>query len=424
MRIHRFWFLKTLGLTLLAVSVVILFNFLVDPYGLYGVLSIPGVNANKHVATRHSRMIKPYLVERGRYQALALGSSRTEIGIDPDHPGWDPLYRPSYNLALGGAGIEEIAGRFESVLEKQSVSQVVVGLDFFMFNALLDNPLSRDRGVATFQPDDFGDLVLTLGTVDAFLDSLETLRKQDKIKNPAYRQSGQIDLTFNIARLQRGGHHKSFLRMERKYLESNFFPPPGRIFRFVHPDTGESTFLALRRVLDLARENRVDLRLFISPCHSRMMEVIEQAGLWPLYEEWKRELVRLLDEEALAHPGKNPYVLWDFSGFNSVTMEEVPPPGDIESRMRYYWEGSHYRSETGDLVLDRLFGVSDANRPIPEDFGAVLTSAGIEEHLAETRRRKEIWRRSHASEVDEIHGLAREALSASGDPQGDDGKGS
>jgi hypothetical protein len=70
---------------------------------------------------------------------------------------------------------------------------------------------------------------------------------------------------------------------------------------------------------------------------------------------------------------RRPIPLGDFSGYNSMTTEPVPPSGDTTSRMKWYWESSHYRKELGDLVLDRLLEYEGTGRAIPVDFGILLT---------------------------------------------------
>jgi len=91
-----------------------------------------------------------------------------------------------------------------------------------------------------------------------------------------------------------------------------------------------------------------------------------------------------------------------------VTTEEVPAQGDRQTTMRYYWEGSHFRSEAGDLVLDRLFGWREAGREVPADFGVRLRSANVEAHLDETRRLRDAYRRTHASDLVDLRRMALE----------------
>ena len=53
--------------------------------------------------------------------------------------------------------------------------------------------------------------------------------------------------------------------------------------------------------------------------------------------------------------------------------------------MRWFWEFSHYRHVTGNLILDRVLGDDVPERHLPADFGVRLTAESINAHLAHSR---------------------------------------
>lgn len=65
----------------------------------------------------------------------------------------------------------------------------------------------------------------------------------------------------------------------------------------------------------------------------------------------------------------------DFSVYHPFTAEKVPT--DKNTKMKYYWESSHYKNELGLIVLDRLVGDSKY-----EDFGMELNLDNIDTYLA------------------------------------------
>ena len=92
-------------------------------------------------------------------------------------------------------------------------------------------------------------------------------------------------------------------------------------------------------------------------------------GLGERYEFWLRELVRINEEEA-ARAGRPPLPLWDFSDPNTITRRTGSSRPATLTPMRWFWEHSHYRKITGDLVLDRVFGTTRAGaRRCRADFG-------------------------------------------------------
>src|SRR5262245_52067296 len=78
--------------------VVAAFVIAVDPYYVFGLPSWSGFNAVRPYYERHVLVAKPYQVRRLRPAAVALGSSRVEVGIDPRHGGW--IDRAVFNFAL------------------------------------------------------------------------------------------------------------------------------------------------------------------------------------------------------------------------------------------------------------------------------------------------------------------------------------
>jgi len=151
---------------------------------------------------------------------------------------------------------------------------------------------------------------------------------------------------------------------------------------FTNPRTGFTAFDPYRFMLRQAYAEGTDLRLYTTPSISSLREIFVGLGLGTRYDFWLKELVKINEEEA-ARANRPPLQLWDFSDVNTITRETIPETGDL-TPMHWYWEQSHYRKETGDLILDRIFGHNDPARPVPADFGVRLTSANIDAHITRT----------------------------------------
>jgi len=61
-------------------------------------------------------------------------------------------------------------------------------------------------------------------------------------------------------------------------------------------------------------------------------------------------------------------------------------PTDPKIEMKWHWEASHYKHELGLIVLDRLIGLSEY-----QDFGVVLNSGNIKEHLENQKKQRAIF---------------------------------
>jgi len=167
--------------------------------------------------------------------------------------------------------------------------------------------------------------------------------------------------------------------------------PPNLQYCFTNAETGMTTFDPFRFMIRRAYAEGTDLRLFITPLHAAVHLALNALGLEGRYAFWLKELVRINEAEA-TKAGRPPFPLWDFSTANSVTTEPIPKADD-RTPMHWYWEVSHYRRETGDLILDRVLGdgASAPARTLPTDFGVRLIAANIDAHLAQAKAGLENW---------------------------------
>ena len=395
---YLWWVALPVGGLLLLTALV---NLLVDPYGLYGLVEREGFNAAKPTVMQSLRLHKARQVERIRPRAIVLGTSRAERGLDPRHPGFTA--QPAYNLAFAGASIYEMLRYYQHARAQQVPEQVVLALDLVAFNVHAQKKADFAEERLAVDPDGdvrrgawLHDLAPTMLTRTALSASLRTLAAQSEAARiPVFDAGGQLQPRDYRATIWGGrGHAAAFRASERHFIAEAWFPAPRYAFAF--GDGGESTFEHYRRLLRLAYADGADLRVLISPGHARQWELLEVVGLWPAWEHWKRELVRLNEAEA-ARAGVQPFPIWDFSGYNSITTEPVPRMRDV--RMRWHWESSHYQSETGDLILHRVFGTPAS---VPADFGTRLSGATVEAVLASLRRAKTAYRQREPEHFVEI----------------------
>ena len=394
-------YLKKIGLGLtMAFAVVVSFNLLMDPYGVYDIPGIDGINIDKPVFRSHSRLAKAYQVRHQKPAAIILGTSRGDVGLDPNHPGWGG--HPVYNLAFPVASIYEMLRYFQHAHSVNPLKQVVIDFDFFQFQkghlprsdfdeknlAVDSNGLPQTQGIDTY--------LATLASLDAISDGMETLSKQGQ--NPGSLNNGRA--TFFSLREQ-FDHHEEFLINEHNYFNKQY-----RKFVLATLEDDPLIVGSYRTLLKTAYRREIDFRLMISPSHARQQEVIAAKGLWSTFEKWKRQLAQVNEDEA-RKAGKPSFPVWDFSGYNTYTTEEVPPLGDKMSSMEWYWESSHYKKELGDRVLDLIFSHVEPGRVVAEDFGVKISSDNIEQHLAKIRRDREHWRTTHPSDVAETEALRK-----------------
>ncbi len=179
-----------------------------------------------------------------------------------------------------------------------------------------------------------------------------------------------------------------------------YLPYPQCRFSFDTNTPGSPSSLAdIQAIFALAQQRSIDLRLFISPSHARQWETLAAANLWSDWENWKRQLVTINAQEA-ARAGRQPLPLWDFSGYDAVSTESLPEPGN-PNLMTGYTDSSHYSLQVGQRLVMRIFAGDD-------NWGVNLVTANLEKNLAQIRAARQTYRASHQVEVAEIVALAAE----------------
>ncbi|MEE9605923.1 MAG: hypothetical protein V3V70_10200 [Candidatus Scalindua sp.] len=408
-------YLKIFFLTVFLFQIVIFFfNWFVDPYDLFGSFRIEGLNKLKPESTSHSRMTKAWAVYKRKPNGVIMGSSRAEMGLSPEHPWWE--IDNVFNLALTGPSMFEVLRYFQHVHSLKPQKKVVLGLDFFMFNVYRENrpgyddsrlfvDIERKLNSRWSQIEKYSSLV----SIDTLSSSVNTVMNQngDQLFSPSFLDNGQVDWS-NMRQVIRhtGGYRRMFFKSEEDFINDQWFVPPYKEYSFIHKISGESSFTYFQDFLVIAYRDNVDLQIFISPSHARLWETLSIVGLWSTFEQWKRELVQINEKIAMEYK-KKAFPLWDFSGYNSITNEEVPLIDDFETEMKWYWDTSHYNKSAGDLVLDRIFNYQNPTHTVPSDFGVLLTKTNIEEHLKNVQIAQKNYRKTHVNDWAEMKKAAR-----------------
>ncbi|HTP95858.1 MAG TPA: hypothetical protein VMK05_08390 [Burkholderiales bacterium] len=345
---------------------------------------------------------KAFAVSALKPASVILGTSRAENGLDAAYPGFAADARPVYNLGLGGVSIEQIRLLLAHAQRARPLRQAVIGLDLeaFLEGGRGDFDPAVLGGDRSSEPEWLSRLRLDLSwsAIGADLRGFGLLRSRDE-RTPLRARAAEFEG-------QRG------IVWATEF--SNFYARLPQLFPAWNPGTRwdsdsrrAASMRAFRDLLAFARRERIDLRLFISPVHARYLELYHRVGWWPLFEAWKRALVDALAEDAAAAPGRRAFPLWDFSGYNAVTMERVPALGDLRSWMRWYNESSHYSREHGARLLDRVLGRAGAGR---EDGGAepgvLLDATTLNPQLGSARLGAERYRAEFPADAEEVARIA------------------
>ena len=342
---------------LLAVGSV---NAVIDAFGILGNDNFFGLNRLKTEKFFHTKLFKAADITRVQPRTVLLGSSRTDLGLDPAHQAVSE-YGPVYNLGLVGPNMYEVFRYLEHAAANQpDLKRVVLGIDFFMFNEYKVNEVDfkEERlGRKSITPSDWLNASLSFDALEGSLDTAQASLQDDAYY--LYREDG---MRYVYGDRPDGSLVRKFEDMIAGFIANQQY--------YGDYELSEDALDALHGVVELSQQRGIELEIFISPSHAAQWEGLYEAGLWDDWEAWKQAVVEIAP-------------VWDFSGYNTVTTEP------IADEMVNYWDSSHYRKEVGDWILDRIFEQSNAS--IPEDFGQKITSETVNNWLTQVQEDRETW---------------------------------
>ena len=360
-------------LTAVGLAAVAGFNVLVDPAGAFPKMHLKAFELRRYL--NHDRVHKAEMARRGDWQVIILGSSRAKAGLPVTHPFL--ATNQTCNLSVDAARFPELAGIFDYAAAHNPLKHVILCLDLYMFGQgpgwILDFPESRFG--PGFQPFDYY-CKLLLGRASTG-DSWDTLRKQWKHELPPAQD--------------RNGFYRHSLHADtcQRELFGRILPITGGGYPRLKLDAANVELF--RHIVRVCRDRGIDLQVAILPPHALEIEMIHASGCWPAFEQWKGDLVNVLAEEGV----EGRFNLWDFTGYSGPSAEPVPPAGDAATRMKYYFENSHFTPLLGGMILDAMFGPPGTNQ-----VGVALQRSNLQEHLARIREDRVGYARTNSADIE------------------------
>jgi hypothetical protein len=389
----------------LSVSQVLLLiaaiNWWVDPYGIF---HPDAYNPQKSIwMSKQLRLAKAYKLKQLKPQGIVMGTSSSQLGIDPEHPAWNKSVYPRYNVGLPGASLYETLRYFQHSQAVSPPRQILIGLDFVVFN--LFYPLSDDfkESHMVVSPEGssknhlHNNFSVTLLSLSAFKASQKKLFYNGK---GTHYSNGRV-----IPEEKEDAPRNNRLAMINSaisFIPKLLMPPPRHQFCLYDEMGSNYNFLYLRKILRTAKKNGADVRLFIQPMHVYLLEVLRILGMTEDYKNWRKELINLVEDVNSKHSESDAFPLWDFGGYNSVTMTEVPPADNSNRPMHWYWDIGHYNKNLGDLIQDRIFGFKQIKRIVPGDFGIQINSKNIDQYHSTQKIKQEEYIKTYPKDIKEL----------------------
>lgn len=319
---------------------VIFFNYIVDPFNIHQPVSKSFSLAKPNASTRLS---KAWNTIRYKPKTIVLGTSRS-IHINPEN--WENIDEgPFFNAGFLGASFDEIFDYFlHAAYVQPDLKRVFLGIDLFSFNAKRKPQLDFKEERLQKAHFDFEDIKEVLLSYRALMHSFEDLYNaffKIKEKNPIKEMGDSVYL-------------QQMLNSDECYKDYSI---------------GIDKINKFRSLVEICKERSIELHVFVCPVKAQYWEFYYQNDLWLPLENLKRQLCAF-------HP------LWDFSGYNPLTLETLKSEGES-----LYHECSHFTIYTGNLLVKRMLGQPSSI----DSIGYLLIPENVDQTLAKILQERSQW---------------------------------
>lgn len=388
MPFRRYIFVLTLLLALSCVGIAA-FNLAADPYGAYPGASVSWLASRS--GEKGTRTARAELLRRGPWEFIIIGSSRAQMGYAPDHPVLGGM--KGCNAALPATNIRELQPVVDYALRHNDPKRVLFAIDFLLFDS--GREFQHDFAQSYFTPSRDAisyhlDNTISFRVTNA---SYKTLMSAVRGDSSRFTPLGQ---TVRHTKKLSDGHRALFAAKLREFFTDTYADlnvSPDRIDRF-------------RAIIQAVRNDGVPIDIVINPIHAAQLEAIATAGLWADFEQWVRDVTAVVEDERLV-PGPEVRLVC-FISYGTHCTEPIPPAGDADTTMRFWWESSHFKDELGAEVLNRLYaGIADGQSG--QDFGLDLTGVNVDTWIADMRQGRARWERDNPGDVEFVQQVARKA---------------
>ena len=340
------WVLVFLETVFVLAALLAGLNAAVDPFGAFGDRLLSWFSYDE---TNNPRVAKLSYLEQhhGEYDSYILGcSSTSSFPVDAFNEAFDARF---YNLIMYGADMRDCEKITRYLIEHYEVKNLIL-------NVYLDNGLEYDEESdrltkSLHYKEDPDTSALSFYTRYLFADPRYALAKLN-----ALRTDTILPQTFDVFDERTGCYDKRVRDAEpigsaERYLESYpvFADYPHQTLSLPYTEPCMQSVAAIRAMCE---EAGVNLTVVAGPVYAAYLKNYQTEEIAAFY----RSLAQV-----------TPF--WDFSS-SSVSCE-----------MRYFYDGTHFRNNVGEMMCARMTGRTDLW--LPDDFGTYVTADTPEEYFTD-----------------------------------------
>lgn len=338
------WVLVFLATVLVLAALLAALNLAADPFGAFGDRLLSWFSYDE---TNNPRVAKFTYLEQhhDEYDSYILGcSSTSSFPVDAFNEAYGASF---YNLIMYGADMRDCEKIAQYLVEHYEVKNLIL-------NVYLDNGLTYDEESDRLTKnlhykEDPDTSALSYYTRYLFADPRYALAKLN-----ALRTDTILPQTFDVFDERTGCYDKRVrdaepIGSEERYLESYpvFADYPRQTLSLPYT---EQCMQSVASIKALCEEAGVSLTVVAGPVYAEYLKNFKTETVAQFY----RSLAQITS-------------FWDFSS-SSVSCE-----------MRYFYDGTHFRNNAGEMICARMTGRTDLW--IPDDFGTYVTADTPEDYF-------------------------------------------
>ena len=406
---HRSYVLGMLGMLIALITTTSLVFIIADPQGIYQRTSIRGLNDVKPGFNHHEWTARAFGIENVCADAALFGSSKILHGLPASSffEQENGVLR-AYNFGIGSPSIVEISDFVRHAHSRCRLKKIVIGLDFFMFNAArLRNDKDYLRVMRTASAP-YAEKLLYRFPLHAKM-AFSAQGMTDAMSTIVASASGQpspreTDWTMTSSHYEKkvrlmGGYNAIFESEAGSYI--GYRPPPFYAFNPVDR-SGRSYYDVFEDLVAFSTREGIELTVFISPSHAYEFIGLHVLDLWSEFEEFKRKAANIVERYAPQQIAGRCRGLIDFAYFHEFATESVPPPGSA-GVMIYWWESTHYKRNVGQAIGIRIKQDDMISATNLQPFGRCLVAESISKILETERVERNLYITSHSLEVVQLY---------------------
>jgi len=318
---NKKWSFLLIFTSIAIILLVILFNFIVDPFQQYRKASLYTFDTNK------ARYLNAGLAKNYDYDSVLIGSSMVENFYAKDIEKYLG-FKKVIKLATRGGTIYEEMKTLETAINNQDVKNILFGFDLYAFS-LIAQPVELNSKFPEYLYDDdiFNDIIYLLN-FSVLKNSFESLLKpydKNKIEenlNSLYSWQREYDSSFNIANY----------KQQFQSLYSTAISSPNKLFELNSlEEKFDNVFLPI-----IEKNKDKNFYIFYPPYSIGQYKIMELSKYFDNHLKFKK------------------YVFNKLKKYENIKIYDFQLAKDVTHNLKNYKDTTHYSEDVSLWILKQI----------------------------------------------------------------------